>query len=126
MDEQAENNAAGVTDPGYNHTDDWLDAKLREEAPYIDDAGFSAQVMRQVPARRRQLRAMRTAILLGVTFLACAIAYLVSGRGAFLANTAEFLVAMPIATVCAIAGGAALLVTVLGASAAALKTREQR
>ena len=24
-------------------TEDWLDARLREEAPYIDDAGFTAQ-----------------------------------------------------------------------------------
>ena len=105
--------------------EDWLDAKLREEAPYIDDAGFTARVMQQLPARQRS-RSMRAVILLGVTFVACAIAYVLSGYGASLANAADFLVAMPIVTVCVIAGCCGLLVTALGASAALSQSRERR
>ena len=31
--------------------EDWLDTRLREEAPYIDDGGFTARVIQQLPAR---------------------------------------------------------------------------
>ena len=30
--------------------EDWLDRKLREAAPYIDDDGFTARVMEAIPA----------------------------------------------------------------------------
>jgi len=105
--------------------EDWLDAKLRDEAPYIDDAGFTARVVQQLPARR-QSSSMRAFILLGVTLLACVITYLISGRGIFLANAAEFMVAMPFRIVCVIAVISALTVMGLGTSAAVLKTREGR
>ena len=83
--------------------EDWLDAKLREEMPYIDDDGFTARVVQQLPAPARSRRA-RTVILLGFTIIATLVAYLVSGGGMFLADAAAFLVAMPLVTVCAIAG----------------------
>ncbi len=102
--------------------EDWLEARLRDEAVYIDDGGFTARVVQQLPLRR-QSRTWRAAILLGVTLFACIVAYLVSGRGTFLTHTAEFLVAMPIATVCTIAGMCCLLVTIAGASAAVSKAR---
>ncbi len=102
--------------------EDWLDARLREEAVYIDDDGFTGRVMQQLPARH-QSRSLRAVILLAVTLVACIVAYLVSGQGMFLTQTAEFLVAMPLATVCAIAGACALLVTAVGASAAFAKAR---
>ncbi|MBA2622917.1 MAG: DUF5056 domain-containing protein [Chthoniobacterales bacterium] len=102
--------------------EDWLDARLRDEAVYIDDDGFTGRVVQQLPARQ-QSRLSRAVILLAVTLVACIVAYLISGRGMFLTHTAEFLVAMPLATVCAIAGACALLVTVVGASAAFAKAR---
>lgn len=102
--------------------EDWLDAKLRDEAPYLDDDGFTARVVQRLPAWR-QSSALRAAILLGVTLIASLVAYLVSGRGVFLASTAEFLIAMPFLRVCTIAVACGLLVTVLGASAAVLKAR---
>lgn len=105
--------------------DDWLDARLREESPYIDDDGFTARVVQQLPARR-QSRSLRTAILLCATVVACVIAYVLSGGGAFLSETAAFLVAMPLGTVCALAGVSALLVMVAGAAAALSKSRELR
>ena len=105
--------------------EDWLDAKLREEAPYIDDAGFTAQVVQKLPTPGRSRRT-RNVILLGVTIIASLIAYLVSGGGTFLTAAAAFLVAMPLVTVCAIAGTSALVVMIVGASAAVSKSRELR
>jgi hypothetical protein len=102
--------------------EDWLDLRLREQAGYIDDDGFTARVVQQLP-QRGQSRSLRGVILLGVTLLGCILAYLVSGRGTFLVHAAEFLVALPIVTVCGIAGVCALFVTVVGASAAASKAR---
>ena len=32
--------------------EDWLETRLCEEATYIDDAGFTALVVRQLPAQR--------------------------------------------------------------------------
>ena len=29
--------------------EDWLDRELREAAPYIDDEGFTARVLQQLP-----------------------------------------------------------------------------
>ncbi len=106
--------------------EDWLDAQLREEAPYLDDAGFTARVVRQLPAGRRQSRVVRVSVLLGVTFVACLVAYLVSGRGQFLADAATFLIAMPLATVCTIAGLCAIAVMGVSAYAAMSKARELR
>lgn len=105
--------------------DDWLDARLREESPYIDDDGFTARVVQRLPARR-QSRSLRTAILLCATVVASVVAYVLSGGGAFLRETAAFLVAMPLSTVCALAGVSALLVMVAGAAAAVSKSRELR
>lgn len=104
--------------------EDWLDAKLRDEAPYIDDAGFTARVMNQLPARR-QSRSLRGAILFAITFVACAAAYFASGGGGFIGDSAAFLVAMPIWTVCVLAGFCGMLVMVLG-TAAAMKTVRPR
>jgi uncharacterized membrane protein YcjF (UPF0283 family) len=62
---------------------DWLDAKLREEAPYIDDAGFTATVMQKLPARRAS-RSLRSTILLATAVLASLCAYYLSGGGRFI------------------------------------------
>jgi hypothetical protein len=49
--------------------EDWLDRELREAAPYIDDEGFTARVLQQLPPPRRGHDLLRAAILLGMTFL---------------------------------------------------------
>lgn len=102
--------------------EDWLDAKLREEAPYIDDAGFTALVARQLPARR-QSNSLRNAILFAVTALASVIAYFVTDGGVFLADAAAFLVAIPLSTLGLLAVFCAILATAIGASAALSKAR---
>ena len=103
--------------------EDWLDARLRDEARYIDDDGFTARVVQQLP-RRRQTRSSRSVILLGITLIACALAYLLSGRGGFITDSAAFLVAMPLSTIYLLAIGSGVLITAVGASAAVLKLRE--
>ncbi|MDQ6655106.1 MAG: hypothetical protein M3Y80_04750 [Verrucomicrobiota bacterium] len=105
--------------------EDWLDAKLREEAPYLDDAGFTATVVQQLPAPR-QSRSARNFILLGFTVIATLAAYLLSGGAGFLADQAAFLVAMPLVTVCAIAGVCAFAVMAIGGYAAVSQAKELR
>ena len=103
--------------------EDWLDARLRDEARYIDDDGFTARVVQQLP-RRRQTHSSRSVILIGITLIACALAYLLSGRGAFITDSAAFLVAMPLSTIYLLAISSGVVITALGASAAVLKLRE--
>jgi hypothetical protein len=103
--------------------EDWLDARLRDEARYIDDDGFTARVVQQLPRRQRS-RSSRSVILLGVTLIACALAYLLSGRGGFITDSAAFLVAMPLSTIYLLAIVSGVLITAVGASAAVLKLRE--
>ena len=49
--------------------DDLLDARLRDETPYIDDAGFTASVMKQLPRRRVSWSGQRSFIILAATIL---------------------------------------------------------
>ena len=60
--------------------EDSLDRQLREAAPYIDDEGFTARVLQQLPPPRRGLDSLRAAILLGITLLASALAYVLSSN----------------------------------------------
>ena len=105
--------------------DDWLDLKLREEAPYIDDAGFTAKVVQQLPAPRRS-RSSRHVILLGFAVIGALVAYLLSGGGQFVIEEARFLIAMPLGSILAVAGICALIVTAVGMSAALSKARQLR
>src|SRR5437867_11779500 len=64
-----------------------LDRQLRDSAPYIDDAGFTARVLKQLPRklsgpRRESLRAV---IIFGITLLASVLAYVLSDVGRFVA-----------------------------------------
>ena len=73
--------------------EDWLDARLREEMPYIDDEGFTARVVQKLPAARP--RSFRAAILIGLTVVASVIAYLLSDGGRFLVVEAYRLMSIP-------------------------------
>src|SRR5205814_7664885 len=61
--------------------DNLLDARLRDETPYIDDAGFTARVMKQLPHRRASWSTQRAFIIFAATVLAGVIAYFASGQG---------------------------------------------
>jgi hypothetical protein len=97
--------------------EDWLDARLRDEAPYIDDAGFTAAILQKLPARAPR-RSFRSVILFAITFVACLAAYLISDRGRFLIVAAERLAAMPFGYICAVALLCTVVITAVGAGAA--------
>ena len=63
--------------------DDLLDARLRDETAYIDDAGFTAGVMKQLPRRRVSWSSLRSFIILAATILSVVVAYFASGEGMF-------------------------------------------
>jgi hypothetical protein len=63
--------------------DDLLDARLRDETPYIDDAGFTARVMKQLPRRRVSWSTLRSFIILAATILSVVVAYFASDQGMF-------------------------------------------
>jgi hypothetical protein len=96
----------------------WLDQQLREGAPYIDDEGFTARVLQQLPPPRRGHHWLRAAILLGMTFLASVLAYVVSDGGRFVSVAIERLVALPALWVFVLALASGLAMTALGAVAA--------
>ena len=103
--------------------EDWLDKELREAAPYIDDAGFTARVLQQLPSPRRSRDLLRAAILLGMTLLASVLAYVVSGGGRFVSVTIERLAALPALWVFVLALASSLVVAAVGATAAISRER---
>jgi hypothetical protein len=103
--------------------EDWLDRELRESAPYIDDEGFTARVLQQLPPPRRSHDLLRAAILLGMTLLASVLAYVVSGGGRFVSVTLERLAALPTLWVFALALASGLAIAVLGAAAAIFRSQ---
>ena len=103
--------------------EDWLDTRLREEAPYIDDGGFTARVIQQLPTRRA--RSFRAAIIFCVTLLGSAITYSVSDGGKFMIAAVNRLAVMPIWFVCLIAICCGLVMTAIATGAALSKVRER-
>lgn len=104
---------------------DWLDQRLREELPYIDDAGFTARVVQMLPAAQHH-RSYRALILIGITLLASVLTYLASDGGRFLFVAAYRLAAMPLIFVSLVAICCTLVMTAVAAGAAWSNTREQR
>jgi hypothetical protein len=102
--------------------EDWLDRRLREAAPYIDDAGFTARVLRSLPPPRPKRDWLRLALLLTMSILASALAYFVGG-GKFVSASVVQITALPTLWIFAIALGAGVLVTA-GGLFAAIRTRE--
>jgi len=105
--------------------EDWLDARLREEMPYIDDDGFTARVVQKLPAAHHQ-RSFRGAILLCATILASVLAYFLSDGGRFLIVEAYRLLSMPVLFVSLIAILLSLIVTGIAGSAVWSSSRTQR
>ena len=103
--------------------EDWLDRELREAAPYIDDEGFTAQVLQELAPPRRRRDLLRAIILLGMTFLASVLAYVISGGGRFVSVTFERLAALPALWVFALALTSGLVIAAAGATAAVSRSR---
>ena len=104
-----------------NLQEDSLEARLRDEAAYIDDAGFTSQVVRKLPARRVRF-SLRAAILLGLTLVASAIVYLLSGGGWFIAEGVTRFALLPLPVIWLSAAGATILVMVGGVAAVLSRT----
>ena len=103
--------------------EDWLDREFREAASYIDDEGFTARVLQQLPVPRRRHDLLRAIILLGMTFLASVLAYVVSGGGRFVSVTLERLAALPALWVFVLALASGLVIAAAGATAAISRSR---
>ena len=103
--------------------EDWLDRELREAAPYIADEGFTTRVLQQLPRPRRRRDLLRAAILLGMTLLASALAYVASGGGHFISVMVERLAVLPVLWVFVLALASGLVISALGAAAALSRER---
>jgi hypothetical protein len=99
-----------------NLQEDLLDARLRDEAAYIDDGGFTARIVQKLPARPVRLW-LRAAILLGVTLIASAAAYLLSGGVWFIADGVTRISLLPLPVIWLAAAGATLVVMAGGLAA---------
>jgi hypothetical protein len=104
--------------------EDSLARQLRDAAPYIDDGGFTARVLQHLPQPRRQRQSLRAVILLGITLLVSALAYVLSDGGRFVSINIERLATLPMLWLFALALGSGILVTTLGLLAAISKSRE--
>ena len=105
--------------------EDWLETRLCEEATYIDDAGFTALVVRQLPAQRAARNSFRGALMLAITVLACMVTYFVSDGGRFITSAIEALAAMPLWMVSTIALFSGMLATAVAAYVAYVRGREE-
>ena len=103
----------------------WLDAKLRDEMPYIDDDGFTSRVGQQLPVRRRSSKT-RAAILLSATVLAAVIAYVVADGGAFVMDVVGWFAVKPLASLYLITILCGLLVTGVALFFAVSRSRKLR
>lgn len=102
--------------------EDSLDARLRDEAPYIDDAGFTSQVVRKLPARQVR-RSYRAFLLLGVTLAACLAAFWFAGGTSFAFDAYANVAMMPVIWMWIFAAVAGVLVTAGGLAAAVSRSR---
>ncbi|HEY0368145.1 MAG TPA: hypothetical protein VGC85_00980 [Chthoniobacterales bacterium] len=103
---------------------DWLDAKLRDEMPYIDDAGFTANVVQKLPTPARASRSVRAMILLLAAVLASVIAFVIAGPS--LATAAAFLFTLSTTNILVVAGTILFAATIAGGTFAFSKTRDSR
>ena len=86
-----------------------MDARLRDEAPYIDDAGFTSRVVQKMPAHHVR-RSYRAFILIGITLAACLTAYWLSGGTALFVEGVTYVTMMPLTMIWVCVGAAAILV----------------
>ena len=101
---------------------DWLDRKLQEAAPYIEDDGFTARVLQQLPAPQLRLEFLRPLILVGMSAFASALTYVLSDGGRFLLVEMFKLTTIPTLWVVAFALASGMLVMAGGIFAAMSNT----
>ena len=105
--------------------EDWLDAKLRDEMPYIDDDGFTSRVSQELPVRRGSTKA-RSAILLSFSVVAALIAYFVAGGGSFAMDVVSWFAVKPLVALYVMTIACGVLVTAAGVFFAVSRSRKVR
>src|SRR5436309_2843453 len=105
--------------------EDWLDARLRDEVPYIDDAGFTAWVVQRLPAQRSR-RSFRALLLFSITLLGSVVTYIVSGGGKFIGVGIDRIAALPLLWILALAISCSIVLTSIATAAAFANMREGR
>jgi protein-S-isoprenylcysteine O-methyltransferase Ste14 len=103
---------------------DWLDRQLREAAPYLDDNGFTRDVLQKLPVQRPRLQMIRATVLFVATVLASVLAYFLSDGGRFVLEAVERMAGMSPLMVIGIGAIFGILVMAGGATAALVKNRE--
>ena len=101
---------------------DWLDRRLREAVPYIEDGGFTARVLQQLPAPQLRWQFLRPLILVAMSALASALTYVLSDGGRFLVVEMFKLTTIPTLWVVVFALASGMLVMAGGIFAATFKT----
>ena len=102
--------------------EEWLDRQLREAAPYIEDDGFTARVLQQLPTPQLGWQFLRPLILVGMSAFASALTYVLSDGGRFLLVEMFKLTTIPTLWVVAFALASGMLVMAGGIFAAMSKT----
>jgi hypothetical protein len=102
--------------------EDWLDARLRDDAPYIDDAGFTSGVVQKLPARQVR-RSYRAFILIGITLIACLAAFQLAGGIGLFFEGITYVTMMPIPMLWLCVGTIAALVMAGSLAAAYSRSR---
>ena len=104
--------------------EDWLDRKLQEAAPYIEDDGFTARVLQQLPAPQMRWQFLRPLILVGMSAFASALTYVLSDGGRFILVEMFRLTTIPTLWVVAFALASGMLVMAGGIFAAMSKSNQ--
>jgi hypothetical protein len=102
--------------------EDWLDARLRDEALYLDDAGFTSRLVQKLPARQVR-RSYRALILIGITLAACFAAYWLAGGSGFFFEGITYVTMMPLTLLWLSVGAAGVLIMAVSLAAAYSRSR---
>ncbi len=108
-----------------NLQEDWLDARLREETPYIDDAGFTAKILHSLPAAQPR-RSFRGLILICLTLFGSVLTYIVSDGGKFIGVGIDRIATLPVLWVVILAAVCGLVLTSVATAAAVVQVRDGR
>lgn len=103
--------------------DDLLDARLREEMPYIDDDGFTARVLQSLPAQPHSVETQRPLVIFGAAILSVIIAYFASGEGMFVHQAFVRLMLLPPVQLLILVVACGITMLVSGLWAALSRTR---
>lgn len=95
---------------------------MRDEAPYLDDAGFTSRVVQKLPARQVR-RSYRAFIMLGITLAACVASFWLAGGTSFALDAYTNVAMLPVMWMWIFAAAAAIVVMAGGLAAALSRSR---